>query len=177
MKIINNQKELNSAIKNNRIDGDVKITEAVILPDNLSVGGYLDLEGTGITQLPDNLSVGGSLYLRGTGITQLPDNLSVGGYLDLRGTGITQLPEGLTCDGIKSHGLCFSYNVKDGGLYLGCTFFLLSDFLAITKDQAVSEYGNDKASHYDLFHSAVNKANDAKEKLSNASIFNALTVN
>ncbi|MDQ7104486.1 hypothetical protein REA38_13105, partial [Serratia sp. MF2] len=51
---------------------------------NLSVGGSLDLEGTGITSLPDNLSVGGYLDLRSTGITSLPDNLSVGGsfYLD-----------------------------------------------------------------------------------------------
>ena len=53
-------------------------------------GGSLYLEGcTGITALPDNLTVGGSLDLRGTGITALPDNLTVGGYLDLRGTGIT----------------------------------------------------------------------------------------
>ena len=33
-------------------------------------GDYLDLRGTGITSLPDNLTVGGSLYLEGcTGIT------------------------------------------------------------------------------------------------------------
>ncbi len=33
--------------------------------DNLSVGGYLDLQDcTGITALPDNLTVGGSLYLQ-----------------------------------------------------------------------------------------------------------------
>ena len=32
-------------------------------------GGYLDLEGTGITSLPDNLTVGGHLDLEGTGIT------------------------------------------------------------------------------------------------------------
>ncbi len=61
------------------------------LPDNLSVGGSLDLKGTGITELPDNLSVGGSLDLKGTGITELPDNLSVGGGLYLRGTGITDV--------------------------------------------------------------------------------------
>ena len=39
------------------------------LPDNLTVGGYLDLGNcTGITALPDNLTVGDSLYLRGTGM-------------------------------------------------------------------------------------------------------------
>jgi hypothetical protein len=61
-------------------------------PDNLTVGGYLDLQGTAITALPDNLTVGGSLYLQGTAITALPDNLTVGGYLDLQGTAITALP-------------------------------------------------------------------------------------
>ena len=40
------------------------------LPDNLSVGGWLDLSGTAITSLPDNLTVGGSLYLRGTAIAE-----------------------------------------------------------------------------------------------------------
>jgi hypothetical protein len=37
--------------------------------EHLTVGGYLDLRGTGITKLPEHLTVGGSLYLRGTGIT------------------------------------------------------------------------------------------------------------
>ena len=53
------------------------------LPDNLTVGGGLDLSGTQITALPDNLTVGGYLNLRGTQITALPDNLTVGGGLDL----------------------------------------------------------------------------------------------
>ncbi len=78
---------------------DLEGTGITSLPDNLSVGGYLDLEGTGITSLPDNLSVGGYLDLEGTGITSLPDNLSVGGYLDLRGTGITSLPDNLSVGG------------------------------------------------------------------------------
>ena len=71
------------------------------LPDNLTVGGYLDLEGcTGITSLPDNLTVGGYLDLEGcTGITSLPDNLTVGGGLYLRGTGITSLPDNLIVGG------------------------------------------------------------------------------
>jgi len=65
----------------------------------ITVGGYLDLRGTGITALPENLTVGGSLYLEGTGITALPENLTVGGYLYLKGTGITALPENLTVGG------------------------------------------------------------------------------
>ena len=61
-----------------------------VIEGKINYKGSLDLEGcTGITSLPDNLTVGGSLDLRGTGITSLPDNLTVGGYLDLRGTGIT----------------------------------------------------------------------------------------
>ena len=79
---------------------DLRGTGITALPDNLTVGGYLDLENcTGITALPDNLTVGGSLDLRGTGITALPDNLTVGGSLDLRGTGITALPDNLTVGG------------------------------------------------------------------------------
>ena len=91
-------------IKNNKpyyagdldLDGCTGITS---LPDNLTVGGYLDLRDTGITSLPDNLTVGGYLDLDGTGITSLPDNLTVGEYLDLRGTGITSLPDNLTVGG------------------------------------------------------------------------------
>ena len=48
-----------------------------VTPDNLTVGGALDLERTAITALPDNLKVGGSLYLEGTAITAL--------YTDTRG--------------------------------------------------------------------------------------------
>jgi hypothetical protein len=71
------------------------------LPEHLTVGGYLDLEGcTGITSLPEHLTVGGYLDLEGcTGITSLPEHLTVGGNLYLRGTGITSLPEYLTVGG------------------------------------------------------------------------------
>ncbi|MFP9482766.1 hypothetical protein AB6D47_14755, partial [Pectobacterium brasiliense] len=77
------KKKINHVVNDNDsivIEGDLSLlggTGITSLPDNLSVGGSLDLRGTGITSLPDNLSVGGSLYLRGTGITSLPDNLSV----------------------------------------------------------------------------------------------------
>ena len=65
------------------------------ITDNLKVGGYLDLQGTNITELPDNLEVDGSLNLEKTPISKLPDNLKVGGYLYLRGTKITKLPDNL----------------------------------------------------------------------------------
>ena len=47
-------------------DDKIKVPRAMILlvnqlPEGLSVGGSLDLEGTQITQLPEGLSVGGSL--------------------------------------------------------------------------------------------------------------------
>ena len=53
-------------------DNDWKIlAKHSVKPDNLSVGGSLDLRGMAITALPDNLSVGGSLHLSGTAITAL----------------------------------------------------------------------------------------------------------
>ncbi len=58
------------------------------MPDNLTVGGSLDLEGTGITALPDNLTVGGSLYLRGTGITdtsKVNRNINENSFFEWRG--------------------------------------------------------------------------------------------
>ncbi|HAG1943840.1 TPA: hypothetical protein G8V98_004820 [Salmonella enterica] len=78
---------------------DLSGTSITALPDNLTVGGWLDLRGTSITALPDNLTVGGGLDLRGTSITALPDNLTVGGGLYLSGTGITALPDNLTVGG------------------------------------------------------------------------------
>ena len=67
----------------NVFEGDLYLSHTNItsLPDNLSVGGYLDLSHTNITSLPDNLRVSGSLDLSHTNITSLPDNLSVGGTI------------------------------------------------------------------------------------------------
>lgn len=92
--------------------------------------GSLDLRGTGITALPEGLTVGGSLDLEGcTGITALPEGLTVVGWLDLEGTGITgkrtarKLKEGeyvegryLFADGILTH-------VKKARKISGYTFF------------------------------------------------------
>ena len=94
-------------------------TGITALPDNLTVGGSLDLRGTGITALPDNLTVGGSLDLRGTGITALPDNLTVGGYLDLRGTGITALPDNLTVGGYLDLESCTGITALPDNLTVG----------------------------------------------------------
>ena len=56
------------------------------LPDNLKVGGTLDLYNTKLKSLPNNLKVGGSLGLFNTNIKSLPDNLQVGGNLYLGNT-------------------------------------------------------------------------------------------
>ena len=71
------------------VDGnlDLEGTPITSLPDNLHVGGYLDLgKCENLTSLGDNLSVGGSLYLRKTPITSLPDDLVVKGYISIYGT-------------------------------------------------------------------------------------------
>jgi uncharacterized protein (TIGR02996 family) len=66
------------------------------LPDNFIVGGDLDLGGTYVRKLPENLTVGGNLNLSWLPITTLPDNLTVNGNLDLGGTYVRNLPENLT---------------------------------------------------------------------------------
>ncbi|ECL8650415.1 hypothetical protein WDL90_004050 [Salmonella enterica] len=101
-------------------------TSITALPDNLTVGDWLDLSGTSITALPDNLTVGGGLYLSGTSITALPDNLTVGDWLDLRGTSITALPDNLTVgDWLDLRGTSITALPDNltvgGGLYLSGT--------------------------------------------------------
>ena len=70
-----------------------------VTPDNLSVGGSLDLSWTAITSLPEGLSVGRSLDLSRTAITSLPEDLSVGDSLNLSESAITSLPENLSVGG------------------------------------------------------------------------------
>ena len=67
----------------NKNNGSLNLhgTPITALPDNLTVGDWLDLSRTPITALPDNLTVGGWLDLSDTPITALPDNLTVGGWL------------------------------------------------------------------------------------------------
>lgn len=56
-------------------------TGKLLLPDNLTVGGDLDLGGAPVTALPDNLTVMGDLDLRSTPMISMPVNLTVGGDL------------------------------------------------------------------------------------------------
>jgi len=118
---------------------DLRGTGITTLPDNLSVGGSLDLRGTGITTLPDNLSVGGSLYLRGTGITTLPDNLSVGGSLDLDVENYTNVLYKHNCG--SSGRIIFAVKLRDGiKIAAGCFLGSLDEFC-----DAVDESYNDEA--------------------------------
>ena len=116
MKLTLEQAEQMMKKSNGNLDlwGRRDITE---LPDNLTVGGCLNLSNSAITSLPDNLTVGslylsgskitsipdnltvGSLYLSGSKITSIPDNLTVGGWLNLSNTKITSLPDNLTVGG------------------------------------------------------------------------------
>ena len=69
------------------------------LPDNLTVEGWLFLNGCPIANLPKGLKVKGSLYLMGTMIEELPDAPTVGGSVDLSYSKITKLPDGFTVNG------------------------------------------------------------------------------
>src|SRR5262249_39389942 len=64
-----------------------------------SVGGFLNLAGTRITELPNGLTVGGDCDLHDSRIAALPERFTVGGDLNLRGTSITELPDSLKVGG------------------------------------------------------------------------------
>lgn len=85
------------------VKGDVflqYIDKELILPDNLTVEGDLNLHHSNITSLPNNLKVGRDLKLGGTKITSLPNDLKVGRDLMLFNTNITTLPDNLTVSGL-----------------------------------------------------------------------------
>lgn len=61
---------------------------------NITVTGNLDLRHvSGVDALPDNLTVGGSLNLRDTSITALPDNLTVGEVVFLSRSSTITIPD------------------------------------------------------------------------------------
>ena len=126
------------------------------------VNGFLDLEGTQITELPEGLNVGGSLYLRGTQITELPEGLNVGDFLDLEGTQITELPEVFTCEslyltpenfreiesksncGIRSRTIFVLLNKGEFYVAAGCFFDTFTKFCEAVN----SKYSGDSAKKY-----------------------------
>jgi hypothetical protein len=64
------------------------------------------------TALPDGLTFGYDVLLEGTSITTLPDGLKVNGWLDLAGTAIRSLPEGLRVGELDLRGC----RLWDGGM-------------------------------------------------------------
>ncbi len=103
------------------------------LPDNLTVGGGLDLSGTAITALPDNLTVGGWLDLRGTAITALPDNLTVGGSLYLDAENFSNIAYRKNC-GFFCRTIFAVWTGKEFRIAAGCFFGTIDEF-----EQAVDD--------------------------------------
>ncbi|OKP30183.1 hypothetical protein BSQ40_06830 [Serratia fonticola] len=100
------------------------------------------MEGTGITSLPDNLTVGGYLDLRGTGITSLPDNFSCDSlYLDPERIGNVTFRE--NC-GYSSRTIFAAWTNDNFRIAAGCFFDTLEAF-----ESAVDEkYSGDAAESY-----------------------------
>lgn len=89
-------------------DNDI---EHEVVDGKLTVGGYLDLQGTGITALPDGLTVGGSLYL--------PDNSEI---VPTKSIGV----------GMKTDR--WPIELKNGKLKIGYQEFRLDEWKAMTDD-------------------------------------------
>jgi hypothetical protein len=92
------------------------------LPENLQVGGYLNLYGCfNLKALPKNLKVGKGLYLtRCTSLTSLPENLEISGSLILSGcTSLTSLPENLEISGSLDLEECTSLTSLPENLAVG----------------------------------------------------------
>ncbi|MFA2283408.1 hypothetical protein ACD982_16755 [Escherichia coli] len=111
---------------------------------NITVTHNLDLEDvSGVDALPDNLTVGGWLDLRGTSITALPDNLTVGGSLDLRPEKITNVSYRENC-GYSSRTIFAMWTGKEFRIAAGCFFGSIEQF-----EQAVDDkYDGNAAEAY-----------------------------
>ena len=111
---------------------------------NITVTNNLDLECvSGVDALPDNLTVGGSLDLRGTSITALPDNLTVGSSLYLRPEKITNVSYRENC-GYSSRTIFAMWTGKEFRIAAGCFFGSIEQF-----EQAVDDkYDGNAAEAY-----------------------------
>jgi hypothetical protein len=82
------------------VGGDLEVSKFTdSLPDNLTIGGSLDLRQTKIKQLPAGLKVYGNLCLNHLPITSLPADLYVGGNLECFKTSIKNIPESVFIGG------------------------------------------------------------------------------
>lgn len=111
---------------------------------NITVTHNLDLEDvSGVDALPDNLTVGGWLDLRGTSITALPDNLTVGCSLYLRPEKITNVSYRENC-GYSSRTIFAMWTGKEFRIAAGCFFGSIDQF-----EQAVDDkYDGNAAEAY-----------------------------
>ena len=73
--------------------------EIETLPETLEVKGNIDLSYSSIKYLPDNFKVPKNLFLDYSKLEHLPDNLTVGNNLIVRSTLITKLPNNLKVGG------------------------------------------------------------------------------
>lgn len=82
------------------VGGDLMVSKYTsFLPDNLTIGGSLNLMETKIKQLPAGLKVYGNLCLNKLPITSLPADLYVGGNLECYKTSIKNIPESVFIGG------------------------------------------------------------------------------
>lgn len=85
IRVIN--KMIQSYFKNPKGNLDLQNAPINKLPSNLKyVDGYLDIEGTNITELPRRLVINGDLEIRYTNISELPDDIKIHGDLFCRNT-------------------------------------------------------------------------------------------
>lgn len=92
--------KLVSGVQLLHIEGDLDASattlnkDALILPNNLVIDGFLYLRNTRITALPDNLTVGTWLDVSDTKVISLPDNLRVnGGSIFIRNNQLAVIPK------------------------------------------------------------------------------------
>jgi hypothetical protein len=76
----------------NYIQGDLScfMSDLDFLPNDLIVGGDIDLRYTKLWDLPENLTVYGDLYFDYTNISSIPNKICVYGNVHCRGTHISK---------------------------------------------------------------------------------------
>lgn len=88
-----------------RVDGILTVEQGCPLeelPNNLKVGGSLDLRLSNIKRLPDNLTLNYHLNISDTEISKLPENLTVRRSLFIGGTNISEIPKNLKVGSVFS---------------------------------------------------------------------------
>lgn len=144
----------------------------VVLPDNFTVNGMLDLSYTKIQALPKNLRVRSHLDLKTTKITSLPEDIQVGGTLNLMFTKITHLPDNLTIPRHLEISYCweleqFPKNLNIGGnLYMSDVKIELKDIkYPIEVGGMVFAHGNFTDEEFKEHNDNLKKYRELKKEL------------